>query len=154
MLTIILHPRRWYHRTSGHLRVGGGADFADMLDDPAGKCHADGVYILLAGPSGILYVGRTTKTVRGVMDFHTRLYRHTTRKASNNSPIFQQLWRYSGGGKRLVPVCLLSRPEVRAHFRTPPAWLTEESMIALLEMALIGYLHPEVYGPRRYGDTT
>lgn len=147
-----MHSRRWYHRTSGHLLVGGGIGFAEKLGEPAGKHHADGVYILLAGRSDVLYVGRTTKTRRGVMDFVTRLYRHATSRTSRNSPVFHKLWQYSGGGKRLIPVCLISRPEVRAHFRTPPAWLTEESMIALLEMALIDYLQPEVNGPQRPSD--
>lgn len=148
VVSIVLHPRRWYRRTSGHLLLGGGIGFAEKLGEPDGKHHADGVYILLAGRSGILYVGRTTKTRRGVMDFVTRLYRHATSRASKNSPVFKKLWLYSGGGKKLIPVCLISRAEVRAHFRTPPAWLTEESMIALLEMALIDYLQPEINGPQ------
>jgi hypothetical protein len=147
-VTFVLHPRRWYRRTSGHLRVGGGRDFAQKLDSPAGRCSADGVYILLAGPKGVLYVGRTTKTDRGVLDFHTRLYRHATSRASRDSRVFQKLWQYSRGGKKLIPVCLLSRPDVRAHFRTQPEWLTDGLMIAILELALIDYLHPEVNGPQ------
>ena len=154
VVSIVFHPRHWYRRTSGHLLVGGGIGFAEKLGEPDGKHHADGVYILLAGRSGILYVGRTTKTRRGVMDFITRLYRHATSRASKNSPVFKKLWLYSGGGKRLIHVCLISRPEVRAHFRTPPAWLTEESMIALLEVAIIDYLQPEINGPQRPSDIT
>ncbi|MFO7676486.1 MAG: hypothetical protein R6X12_09250 [bacterium] len=147
--SIELRPRRWYRRVCGHLLVGGGVGFAEKLDNPAGLHRADGIYILLAGRAGILYVGRTTKTRRGVMDFATRLYRHSTRKASNDSPVFRKLWEYSEHGKRLIPVCLVSRPDVCAHFPNPPAWLSEETMIALLEIALIEYLSPEVNSPQK-----
>lgn len=100
-----------------------------------------GIYILFTQiPNRIIYVGKT----RGAtMDFATRLYRHATKSASQNSKVYRKLKECQETGQA-IKVSLLTSSQVKIHFDTKNLNLTESAMIDILEQVLIHYLQPEI----------
>lgn len=104
------------------------------------KASQKGIYIIFIEPERIIYVGKT----RGAtMDFATRLYRHVSKTASQNSRVYQKLIKVYKRGKS-IKVALINIGSIREHFSTKDVNFDDAAMIDILEQVLIHYLKPEI----------
>lgn len=105
------------------------------------RASQKGIYIIFTKmPKRIIYVGKTSGVT---MDFATRLYRHATKAASQNSKVYRKLNEIS---KRaiLIKVALINLDDIRNHFRMESVALDIAAMIDILEIVMIQHLHPEI----------
>lgn len=105
------------------------------------RASQKGIYIIFTEmPDRIIYVGKT----RGeTMDFATRLYRHATEGASQNSKVYRKLEKISKGAIP-IKVALINLDDIRHHFRMEGVALDITAMVDILEIVMIQYLHPEI----------
>lgn len=109
-------------------------DFGDRM-------KMQGIYIFhVSMPQRIIYVGKT----RGeTMDFHTRLYRHATKSASQSNPkVYEKLRKIQEDMGCPILVSLITIAEIRDLFKGKP--LEDAAMIDIYEQVLIHFLKPEV----------
>lgn len=105
------------------------------------KADEKGIYVIFTNmPKHIIHVGKT----RGAkMDFKTRLYRHATKSASQNSKVYKKSKELSNKYGVPIKVALIDSNDVRSHFTFHSVDFDEAAMIDILEQVLIHYLKPE-----------
>lgn len=104
------------------------------------RARSQGVYIIhISEPSLVLYVGKT----RGpMMDFATRLYRHATKSASQDSRIYQALKRVKEETDSRILVSFMTKEQIRGLFKG--IRLKNSAMIDIYEQVLIHILEPQL----------
>ena len=104
------------------------------------RMKSEGIYVLhIASPSRVIYVGKT----RGPsMDFQTRLYRHATESASQNSPVYKVLKRINQETGTPILASLITTEQLRNLFQGTN--LTDAAMVDIYEQLMIHVLRPEI----------
>lgn len=104
------------------------------------RMKSQGIYVLhVASPPRIIYVGKT----RGPsMDFQTRLYRHATVLASQNSHVYRVLKRIKGETGSAILVSLIAKEQLRILFQGSN--LTDAAMVDIYEQLMIHLFEPAI----------
>lgn len=100
------------------------------------RVRSQGVYVIhMSEPSLVLYVG---KTKGPMMDFATRLYRHATKSAFQDSRIYQALKRVKEETGSRILVSFVTKEQIRGLFKGTR--LKNSGMIDIYEQVLIHIL--------------
>jgi hypothetical protein len=134
-IRVALPQRREYFRQS--VEIGLDKDWKRKRKEHPPIAKEKGVYVLHSNdPSGVIYIGKTTKKT---MHFDKRLYRHATKSASRNSPVYKALKKIKKNGKRIY-AGLIEVERIKTFFSGKK--LSNLGYIDVFEQIAIHFLNP------------
>lgn len=123
------------------LEIGLDEDWVNKSRNFDSRMKSKGVYVLhVENPLKIIYIGKTSGPT---MDFHTRLYRHATKSASQSSPrVYRMLKEIKKETGSPILVSLITKEQIRGLFKGKS--LGDTAMIDIYEQVAIHLLRPKM----------
>lgn len=138
-ITITVSDKRMYLESP--IEIGLDKDWVSKSVNFDKRMRMQGIYVFhTSTPTRIIYIGKT----RGLtMDFHTRLYRHATKSASQSNPkVYRMLKKIRAEKGSTILVSLVTTEQIRSLFRGK--LLDDAALIDIYEQVLIHLLRPEM----------